>query len=104
MTERRYSGARIDLPREEYDALIYLRDVTYEYLRAKCAQLEHTVIQYDLVQKADKAAINSISLSLEAMRKKNLEQHELILKMQARLEQLEPVRSTVPQPAFARKP
>lgn len=104
MTEKRYSGARIDLPREEYDALIYLRDVTYEYLRAKCTQLDHVVTQYELVQKADKDTINSISLTLEAVRKKNLEQHELILKMQRRLEQLEPVKSQVEQPMFARKP
>ena len=103
MSEKRYSGARIDLPREEYDALIYLRDVTYEYLRAKCTQQENVLMQFDLVQKADKATINSISMSLEAMRAKNLQQHELILKMQARLEQLEPVKSLIPQPAFQRK-
>ncbi len=104
MTEKRYSGARIDLPREEYDALIYLRDVTYEYLRAKCTQLEHVIVQFDLIQKADKQTINSISLTLEDSRKKNLQQHELILKMQRRLEQLEPVKSQIEQPMFARKP
>lgn len=104
MTERRYSGAKIDIPREEYDALIYLRDVTYEYLRAKCAQQEHVIVQYDLVQKADKQTIGSLSATLEAVRKKNLEQHALILKMQARLEQLEPVKCETPQPAFQRKP
>lgn len=103
MTEKRYSGAKVDLPREEYDALIYLRDVTYEYLRAKCVQQEHVITQFDLVQKADKHTINSISLSLEAQRKKNLEQHELILKLQRRLEQLEPVKSQIEQPMFARK-
>ncbi len=103
MTEKRYSGAKIELPREEYDALIYLRDVTYEYLRAKCVQLDHVVTQYELVQKADKATINSISLTLEDMRKKNLEQHELILKMQRRLAELEPIKSEVQQPMYARK-
>lgn len=104
MNEKRYSGARTDLPREEYDALIYLRDVTYEYMRAKCVQLDHVVMQYELVQRADKQTINSISMTLEATRTKNLQQHELILKMQARLEQLEPVRSQIEQPLFARKP
>lgn len=103
MTEKRYSGARIEIPREEYDALIYLRDVTHEYLRAKCQQQEHLITQYDLVQKADKATINALSLNLEAERRKSLERHELILKMQARLEQLEPVKSSIPQPAFGKR-
>lgn len=97
------SGARIELPREEYDALIYLRDVTFEMMRAKAEQLEMLAKQYELLQQQTKKMLDEQSRSLEHERRESLKRHELILKMQARLAELEPVRTNVPQPAFAKR-
>lgn len=97
------SGARIELPREEYDAFCYLRDVTYQDALAKAERFERLVEQLDLLGKQSKHVINEQSITIEHLREKLLQQHELIMKMQSRLQALEPVKSQIAQPAFSRK-
>ncbi len=99
-TAKKPTGARVDLPREEYEALCYLRDVTYA---GELAKYERVVEQLNMCSKADKHLINEQSITLDHLRLKNLQQHTLILKMQKRLEELEPVKIETQQPAFARK-
>lgn len=96
------SGARVELPREEYDAFCYLRDVTHQDLKAKVEQLQRLVEQQDFREASSKALINTLSTSLEYTRKHNLTQHELILKMQRRLGELEPVKCETPPPGSKR--
>ncbi len=100
MTKNKLSGARVELPREEYEALCYLRDVTHV---GEIAKFERMVAQLDMCSKADKHLINEQSLTIEDLRKRALSQHDLILKMQARLQALEPVKVATEQPLFARK-
>jgi DNA-directed RNA polymerase subunit F len=96
------SGARIELPREEYDAFLYLRDHTYEDARAMVTRLERLVAQQEECAKTDKHLINEQSLTIEHLRKWSLAQHEHILKLQARLASLEPIKTAIEQPLFAR--
>ncbi len=95
--------SKVSVNRTEYEALVYLRDVAFEELRVKCLRLERLVKQLEELEKQSSHMINEQSITMEHWRDKCLEQHDLILKMQKRLQQLEPVRSEVPQPMFARK-
>lgn len=95
--------SKIQIDATEYEALCMLRDVTHESLRRKSDQLERSLVQADLLEKSSKAVINEQSMMIEHLRRKNLEQHALILKMQERLAQLEPMKVSVEQPLFARK-
>jgi len=81
--------------RDEYEALCALRDGVYDQTRIRLdAALENTRAAEHLVAKH--------AVTIESLRAKNLEQHTLIISMMRRLAELEPVRSSVPQPAFAR--
>lgn len=100
---KRLSGARVDIPREEYDAFCYLRDVTHDDLRRKAEQLQRQVEQADLLEKQSRSVIDQQAVTLEHLMRRNVMQHEMILKLQARLAELEPVKLATPQPMFARK-
>lgn len=95
--------SKVSVDRTEYEALCHLRDVTHEELRIRLESKERLVIQLDLMQKADKALINEQSMTIEHLRRNNLEKHALILKMQERLAQLEPMKVSVEQPLFAKR-
>ncbi len=94
------SGARIELPREEYDAFIYLRDVTAADLHAKIEVLEARHASHVALEKQRLHSLNEKDLTLTHLRETNLKQHALILQMQKRLQELEPVKSEVVQPLF----
>jgi len=64
--------------------------------------LENLVVKLDECEKDSRCLIDQQSMSLEHHRQKLLEQHALILKMQTRLEALDPVKCSTPQPAFGR--
>ena len=96
------SGLRVELPREEYDALCYLRDVAYQEARTKIAALERIVQQFEMIEAQSKKVIDEQSLLLDHTRKESLERHALILKMQARLQELEPARFETQQPGRGR--
>ncbi len=96
------SGARVEIPREEYDAFCYLRDVEHESVKLKLARVERLVEQQKMLEKQSKHMIDEQSLTLENLREKNIEQHALILRMQKRLAELEPVRCETPPPGSRR--
>lgn len=87
---------------KEWEALWHLAEVTYEELRVAhesvCAQLE----KYKAIDAQRVHALSMHDLTIAHLRSQNLEQHKLILQMQKRLAELEPVRIQTPQPAFKR--
>ncbi len=101
--KKKVSGARIDLPREEYDALCYMRDITCADLHAKIASLEERHESHVALEKKRIHSLNERDLEVTHLRDKNLEQHKLILQMQKRLAELEPVKSEVASPMFSFK-
>jgi hypothetical protein len=95
--------SRVLVDRREYDALCDLRDGAHDRLLVKYERLEYQLEHQRLLEKQTKKLINEQSLTIDHLRKESLARHELILKMQSRLQQLEPVKIDTPQPMFARK-
>jgi hypothetical protein len=84
----------------EYEALCALRDVTHAKLLTLYEALQS---RYNVCNEDNLAKVHYISkqdLTLRFLREDNTKQHALILQMQKRLAELEPVRTAVPQPAF----
>lgn len=88
---------------DEWEALRHLANVTYESLRTEHAAALAQLDKYRAIDAERVHALSMAELTVLSLREKNLEQHKLILQMQKRLAELEPVRIQTPQPAFARK-
>lgn len=86
----------------EYDALCELRDGVHEALKLK---LQHIEAHYKDALAINATQLNTLNirdLTVRHLREKNAEQHALILQMQKRLAELEPVKIAAEQPLFAR--
>lgn len=98
MSKPKIDYVRVD--RTELEALKHLRDVTCESLQARLAMLEETVRCHVEIEKKRLHSLNESELTISHLREKNLEQHKLILQMQKRLQDFEPVKMETTQPLF----
>lgn len=93
-------SARVLVDQKEYAALCELRDGVYESLRARHEALK---IDYEVLKGALERAAQGLEVANVTARhlgERNAQQHALLLQMQKRLAELEPVRISTPQPAF----
>lgn len=87
----------------EYEALCTLRDVTHAQLLALHGALQTRMSTLNEDNHAKTHFISKQELEIRFLREDNQKQHGLILQMQKRLAELEPVKCETEQPLFARK-
>ena len=90
----------VKVDRAEYEALRELRDVAHETLVRKYDAL---LANYRSTVDANLSHVHAAAkqeLTVIHLREKNLEQHKLILQMQKRLAELEPVKMETASPMF----
>lgn len=90
----------VKVDRTEYEALKELRDTAHETLIRKHEAL---AANYKSLLDVDNGRVhfaNKQELTVLGLREKNLEQHKLILQMQRRLQDLEPMLMQTASPAF----
>ncbi len=94
----------VSVARVEYEALIALRDGAHENLKIQLAAAAENFARLREVNLEQCHRMSAMELTATHHRTENLKQHDLILTMQRRLAELEPVKTAIPQPALGRKP
>lgn len=85
---------------DEWEALCELRDGEHEKLRLFSAKLEDNYRSALNLCAQRRHDLDKSDIVIAFLRDENIKQHKLILEMQKRLQELEPVKTSIPQPAF----
>jgi len=94
---KKRDNSRIDIDREELEALHYLRDVTHAATVGELNVVKHRLSTCEAINREQVDRLVKQDLQLAAARAR-------VLELEAQLVALTPARSTVDQPLFATSP
>lgn len=94
------ASKKISVDREEYSALCALRDGAHEDMRLRALKLGDQYAEVLEINRRQTYRVSTLETEAQFLRDKCSDQHKLILQMQARLAELEPVKVSVAQPAI----